>query len=215
MKSGGFNRFKKRLLNLLSYTVREQKAKACLNNLTDKIGLGAIVRCASLDELVAVDGINKNTAVMLRLVGALYSRSITEKISLDKKYSDYEIDKYLIGLYLGFTLETVYMLSFDKNDRLVGVDMLGEGTEVSSDTYPRKMLGIAVRRGAKKVIIAHNHPRGGSLPSKQDIVSTRRLFDILASGGITLLCHCVVCDFSLYRISPTEDLSQGSLLTEV
>lgn len=211
MKSNGFARFEKSLLNLLSYTMSEEKAQICLDNLTDSLGLGAIFRCSSLDELESVKGVNKNTAAMLKLVGALYSRSITEKLTPGKKYSDYEIDKWLIGAYIGFTLESIYMLSFDENDRFIGADMLGEGTEVSSDTYPRKLLAISVKRGAKKVILAHNHPRSSVLPSEQDIVSTRRLYDILASGGITLVCHCVVCDYSLYRINPTEDYSTAPL----
>ena len=205
MRNSGFSRFENSLFDLLTYTMNEEKAQKCRDSLTDSLGLGAIIRCASLDELMSLDGVNKNTAVMLKLVSALYSRSITDTVTVGKKYSDYEIDRFLIGLYMGCSLETVYMLSFDANDRLVGVDMLCEGTEVSSDTYPRKMLGCAVRRGAKKVILAHNHPRSSVLPSKQDIASTRRLADVLSSGGIMLLCHCVVSDFSLYRISPLDE----------
>lgn len=204
MKNPGFSRFEKSLLKFLSYSMSKEKAQKCIDSLTDNLGLGAIFRCCSLDEIMAIDGMSKNTAVMLKLVSALYSRSITEKMSVGKKYSDYEIDRFLIGLYLGCAYETIYMLSFDGADRLVGVDMLGEGTEVSSDTYPRKLLASAVRRGAKKVILAHNHPRSSALPSKQDIASTSRLSEILSSGGVTLLCHCVVCDFSLYRINPLD-----------
>ena len=88
MKSNGFARFEKSLLNLLSYTMSEEKAQICLDNLTDSLGLGAIFRCSSLDELESVKGVNKNTAAMLKLVGALYSRSITEKLTPGKKYSD-------------------------------------------------------------------------------------------------------------------------------
>ncbi len=209
MKNPGFSRFEKSLLTFLYYSMTEQKAQKCIDSLTDNLGLGAIFRCSSVDDLMSTADISKNTAVMLKLVGALYSRSITEKVSIGKKYSDYEIDRFLIGLYLGCSYETIYMLSFDGADRLVGVDMLGEGTEVSSDTYPRKMLACAVRRGAKKVILAHNHPRSSALPSKQDIASTRRLFEVLSSGGVMLLCHCVVCDFSLYRINPADDEYQS------
>ena len=205
MKNPGFSRFEKSLLKFLCYSMSKEKAERCIDSLTDNIGLGAIFRCSSLDEIMATDGTGKNTAIMLKLVSALYSRSITEKMSVGKKYSDYEIDRFLVGLYLGSSFETVYMLSFDSADRLVGVDMLGEGTEVSSDTYPRKMLATAVRRGAKKVILAHNHPRSTALPSKQDISSTERLYEVLSSGGVTLICHCVVCDFSLYRINPLDE----------
>lgn len=204
MKNPGFSRFEKSLLKFLSYSMPKEKAQKCIDSLTDNLGLGAIFRCCSLDEIMAIDDMSKNTAVMLKLVSALYSRSITEMIGVGKKYSDYEIDRFLIGLYIGSSYETIYMLSFDGADRLVGVDMLGEGTEVSSDTYPRKLLASAVRRGAKKVILAHNHPRSSALPSKQDIASTSRLSEILSSGGVTLLCHCVVCDFSLYRINPLD-----------
>ena len=205
MKHPGYSRFEKSLARLLSYTMNEQKVESCTESLIDNLGLGAIFRCSSLDEMMTTEGVSKNTAVMLKLVSALYSRSITDMVSVGKKYSDYEIDRFLVGLYLGSSFETVYMLSFDSADRLVGVDMLGEGTEVSSDTYPRKMLATAVRRGAKKVILAHNHPRSTALPSKQDISSTERLYDVLSSGGVTLICHCVVCDFSLYRINPLDE----------
>ncbi len=204
------NRFERRLSELISFCDRKADPDAVVKNLIAEIGPGAIFRAASFDELAMVDGVGKSTAMTLRLVGALMSRRITERVTTGKKYTGYEIERYLVGRYLGRTVETVLLLSFDIKDRLLAVDFMGEGTIVSSDTYPRKILEFAIRRGAHHVVLAHNHPGGVALPSEQDLSATARLYNVLYSGGIILSSHFVVSDFDIYRIDPSNDTLFGS-----
>ena len=45
-----------------------------------------------------------------------------------------------------------------------------------------------------KIILAHNHPSGNSMPSKEDIEATRRIKQCCEIMGIQLLDHIVIGD---------------------
>ena len=73
----------------------------------------------------------------------------------------------------------------------------------SSDVYPRRLLELAVRSGAKSVIIGHNHPSSAPKPSHEDVVSTEGLASFFSSAGIRLLSHVVVSGREHSVIEPT------------
>ena len=91
------------------------------------------------------------------------------------------------------------MFSFDKGGKLISADLLSEGTINSSAFLPRKMLDFALRRKAKSVIIAHNHPSGNPLPSENDIVVTLLAKEILNDAQIELSAHYISVGFSIYN----------------
>jgi len=47
-------------------------------------------------------------------------------------------------------------------------------------------------RSAASVIVAHNHPSGHSVPSREDIEVTKRLVEVGKIVGIEVLDHIVV-----------------------
>ena len=56
----------------------------------------------------------------------------------------------------------------------------------------RRIVEIALRVNASTVILAHNHPGGLALPSREDISTTIRLGDTMAAMGICLADHIVI-----------------------
>ena len=147
---------------------------------------------ATLPELTAIDGMTESAAALLRVTGALASRRMTEGFELGCVHTDGEIMEYLVGLYIGTSQETVYVLILDGDGRITAVENMGEGTVGASEVYPRKLLEIAVKNKAKLVILAHNHPRGGASPSEDDVITTRKLSALFFHAGIVLAAHYVV-----------------------
>lgn len=68
------------------------------------------------------------------------------------------------------------------------------GTENSAILKPRDALIDAVKMGAPKIILVHNHPSGDPTPSSEDINFTNRLIQASSVIGIELLDHVVIGD---------------------
>lgn len=141
--------------------------------------------------------VDKNTSSYIRLVSALCSRRITDKFKNGKKYSQNEIKEYIIGLFFGLTVETVYIILFDENGKLISAEHLGDGTVNASGFLPRKLLEVVLRKGAKSVIIAHNHPCGRTVPSRNDIIATTIAENVLADANVEFLHHYIVAGFDI------------------
>ena len=56
------------------------------------------------------------------------------------------------------------------------------------------MVQEALSLNASGVVLAHNHPSGIALPSKEDVELTLRLRDALELMSLTLLDHIVVAE---------------------
>lgn len=59
---------------------------------------------------------------------------------------------------------------------------------------PKDVLYEAVKAGAPKIIIVHNHPSGDAHPSKEDINVTRRLISSAEMLGLEILDHIVIAE---------------------
>ena len=145
-------------------------------------------------------------AFYIRIVNALASRSVTDSFKFGKKHANEEIEEYLKALFLGASVEMVYLMSLDKDGRVIACDYAGEGTVNFSGIFPRKLLEIGIKRKAASVIIAHNHPGGYPKPSEEDEESTKLLCHMFLSSNITMEAHYVVAGLDLFRIEPQKQL---------
>ena len=59
---------------------------------------------------------------------------------------------------------------------------------------PKDVLSEAIKMGAPKIILVHNHPSGDARPSKSDFNLTERLYESAQIIGIDLLDHIVIGD---------------------
>ncbi len=150
-----------------------------------------------LSEIVGERG-----AHLLRLTSALVSKSMCEGFAFGEAHGDEEIANYVIGAMYGLPVETVLLISLDERGRVRCVDTLGEGTVNASDVYPRKIAECAVRRGAKSVILAHNHPNGVAEASADDVGATSLLFTTCRAAGVRLYRHIIVAGRNHCALEP-------------
>ena len=69
---------------------------------------------------------------------------------------------------------------------------LTPGTVNHASVYIRELAKRAVIGNATGVILAHNHPSGVCIPSRDDIMLTDSISQALETFGIKLLCHMIV-----------------------
>jgi len=96
-------------------------------------------------------------------------------------------------------------LSSKRQEHFVCVHLNGANRVVSSRivtiglvdqalVHPREVFSDAVKEKASKIIVAHNHPAGGLMPSDEDISVTRNLNRAGELLGIALLDHLIIGD---------------------
>jgi DNA repair protein RadC len=98
-------------------------------------------------------------------------------------------------LTLRFAEERVEMFSvlfLDNVHRLIEERVMFQGTINACSVYPREVVRVALGLNAAAVILAHNHPSGGTTPSEADRALTGRLVDALSLIDVTVLDHIIV-----------------------
>lgn len=66
------------------------------------------------------------------------------------------------------------------------------GTVSEAIIHPREIYREAIREAGASIIVAHNHPSGVLVPSREDIAATRRIREAGAIIGIELLDHVII-----------------------
>ena len=89
--------------------------------------------------------------------------------------------------------EGVFVLPLDADRRALAAPILVSlGTEATATVQAKDIFTEALKAGAEKMIVAHNHPSGDLTPSKADVAATRELKDLASRLGIEFLDHLIV-----------------------
>ena len=149
------------------------------------------VMTASVSELCDLDG--ENFACFIKLLAYITSRRVTERFGKIKNVFDHEgISEYLKALFLGVSVEVMYLLLFNGNGGFIDCVAIGEGTVNTTDVLPRKALEVAIGKSACRVILAHNHPFGNTDASLDDVKLTNLMHKVFATCDIRLEGHYIV-----------------------
>jgi DNA repair protein RadC len=88
--------------------------------------------------------------------------------------------------------ECFFVLYLDSRAGLISSRLISKGSADLCVAHPREVFKAAVREGACKIVVAHNHPSGILEPSQQDIELTTRLQEAGRLLGIPLMDHVIV-----------------------
>ena len=192
--------FERLLSELLSYAVKkpELAAHALVTKYKDMTTLAS----ADGDELAATEHVGVAGAHLLRLTFALRSRRITDKYPMGRQYTEAEFREYLTALFFDSPNETVCAFFIDDRGRVAFSELLGEGTVNSMTVLPRKVLELSVKRGCRRIILAHNHPGGEAIASDEDIVATDHIAHLLSAAQRELVAHYIVAGNEVSKIIP-------------
>ena len=91
-----------------------------------------------------------------------------------------------------FQQEHLVCIYLDTQNQLILKKTLFIGSLNQSIAHPREIFHFAVRVSAAKIILAHNHPSGNVLPSKQDLHFTKRVRECGELMGIEVLDHLII-----------------------
>ena len=154
-----------------------------------------------LHEFKEIQGIGKVKAIQLKAICELtkrISRPINDaKIQI--KNTD-DIAKILIEELKYEKREIVKLVLLNTKNIILKIIDISFGGTSSAFVEPKDILLEAIKIGAPKIIIAHNHPRGDPTPRLADFEITNRIEKAGQIMGIELLDHIVIGDCNYISI---------------
>ena len=180
---------------LLYYAIPRRDTNPIAHALMERYGSLSAVLAAPVEDLKKVEGVGESAAILLKLAPQLYRKAKMSDAEQETILSSVErVGAYLLERFAGEKNEVVYQLCLDRKGKLLVCKKLGEGGVASADLDIRRLVENALLTGASSVVLAHNHPSGVALPSRDDYAATDRAKTALAVVGVALTDHIIVAD---------------------
>ena len=180
---------------LLYFAIPRIDTNPIAHALIDRFGTLDRVMDAPASELMQVEGVGPNAAMLLSLItdaARYYQVRRNENMKILTNVT--ACGRYMLPFFHGKPLETVLLLCLDAKCKVISCRVVGEGSVNSASVPIRRIVEMALTSNATSVVLAHNHPSGIAVPSPEDVVSTRRTAAALAAVDITLVDHIIVAD---------------------
>lgn len=182
---------------LLGYAISRRDVNPLAHELLRAFGDLNRVLNAPVEQLVKVQGIGARTAVLIHLVGQLWSRSEASGYGNSVFLrSVSEIGKYLVPRSVGLREERAWLLSLDAKCKMIECREICRGAVNAVNIPFRKLVEAALMANATSVVLAHNHTTGTMIPSLEDVEYTRNACRALSLVDVILTDHLILCDGS-------------------
>jgi DNA repair protein RadC len=194
LKSGFENMHPHEVLEmLLFYSVPRRDTNELAHELINRFGSFPRVLEASAEELMKVKGITKNSAVLIKMILPLYNQYSSLTNNVKKLVRASESGRFLTEYYGGLTQERVTIICMDAKCGILGFEVVCDGDVSNVSLDFRGFIEIIMKYPAMAAaIVAHNHPLGLALPSREDIEATVAIKSMLNNFGIRLVDHIIV-----------------------
>ena len=175
---------------LLCYAIPRKDVNALAHELLRQFGSLSAVLDADQSALEQVPGVGENAAALLRLIPAMNRRYLIDRAKTGKPVwlrEPGEAGAFFLPYFYGAREEKVYVAFLDEHCRLLAC------REVFQGGIGYTAVG-AIRLRASKLILAHNHPDGYAMPSREDRESTQTIRTALEAVQLQLLDHIIVAE---------------------
>lgn len=103
----------------------------------------------------------------------------------------------------GRSRERLVVITCDRLNRVLGCDIVSEGSADRSLMPIREAIVAVLRRDGKAFALAHNHPSGNPIPSRDDIEATIEVCKAARPVGLRFIEHVVVTDTDWRQVPST------------
>ncbi|MBQ9248165.1 MAG: JAB domain-containing protein, partial [Ruminococcus sp.] len=149
----------------------------------------------SLDSLKNA-GLTEHQALYLKLFPDVSRLYLVDKYQNPQKIIEFDqVSDYVLNKFIGYEeKENVFLLLLDKKGKEVYCGMIAHGNFNSANFSIRDVVTLAINYGAVYAFLAHSHPSGLALPSRDDVTATIDVSKALRLVGVTLVDHFIVAD---------------------
>ena len=177
---------------LLFYAIPRKDTKSTAKNLIARFGSLPAVLDATVEELTEAD-LSPNAAILLKLVPDMNRYYAVKTDGAGQKvHSTSDAGKILCAMFRHEQTESVRLLCLNAGGKVLKLALLNEGDINAVHFSVRKIVETALSAKAVSVILAHNHPGGTLIPSREDLDATNSAKAALSTVGIQLLDHLII-----------------------
>lgn len=149
----------------------------------------------SIEDFMKIKGIGKVKAIQLKAVCELAKRMgqplNTNKITLK---SPEDVANLIMEELRYETKEEARVIILNIKNVVQKIVKVSQGGTNFAVIEPKEVLEDAIKLGAPRIILLHNHPSGDPTPSKSDYEVTDKIYECASMMGIELLDHIVIGD---------------------
>ena len=147
------------------------------------------------EQLLSIKGVGMVKAVQIMCVRELVRRISSVKA---KDSIQYNIPSTIADYYMErmrhLSREEMILIFFNGKNKVIKELTVSVGTVNQTVASPRELFLEALRCEAVSVLMIHNHPSGDPTPSRQDILTTKRMKEAGEFLGIPLCDHIIIGD---------------------
>lgn len=178
---------------LLFLMIPRRNTNNIAHDLINEFGSLKSVLFAPIDELERIDGVGKNTAILLRLIGALTDFLNETQVSAKECFASFEkVTEYCVHHLKDKISEEITLLLLDDKYSLLHVHDMSNNKPNHIVAKSREIIGQIIKYECRKIIIAHNHLTGTAAPSDDDLMNTRKIGELLKFVDVGLVDHIIV-----------------------
>lgn len=184
------------------YSVKELSYNI-LKNIKDITDLKNI----SLNQLTKIKGIGKIKAITLLSSIELGKRVYEYKDKINIRFKNTkDIYNYMKNKLSYKKQEYFYVLYLDSNLCLLEDRLLFIGTVNKANVHPRELFKYAYINSAVSIVLVHNHPSNNIIPSKDDIILTKKIIELSNLSGFKVIDHIIIGNNNYYSFYENNDL---------
>lgn len=141
------------------------------------------------------DGVSEDVIDVLRLLRAITLRASKTKFKEKMLISSWQdFLKYLKQFFANTVEEKFIVFHVNKNLHLICEQIFYDGFVDKVDVNIREIVRKCTNVGSKYVVLAHNHPSGDPVASKEDMETTERIVNSLETIDVKVLDHLIIAD---------------------
>ncbi len=195
---------------LLTYVIQRRDVRVLSRLLRKRFGSAYNAMMADTSDIISVDGVGPGVALFFNLLRSIVSKGYKRHLVDCPVFAHQNVlENYCRTQMAHKKVEELHVFYLDHEFRLICDDLHNIGSVNSSYVYSDKILADALTKGASMVILCHNHPVGGVLPSSDDISLTTHVGKVLLEHRIRLYDHIIVgADASVYSMRNARQLGE-------
>ena len=181
---------------ILFLGIPQKDTNPIAHELIDTFGSLSGVLEAKKSDLLKIKGMTESAAFAIMSYLPVNRRYIE---SLQKKKPVFETNDEIVDFlrplfFEKSTIERVFVLCFDSKNRMIACRNICDG-DISSALFDvRELTRVVLEVNAQKIIVAHSHPHGVALPSREDISTTKLIYEMMKFIKVHLDDHLIVTD---------------------
>ena len=129
-----------------------------------------------------------------------------DRVKINNSTDAYNVFKDLFDPNTIVWSEEMILLALNRNNEVYAWRRVSSGGTTGTVCDPKVIFSILLNCGASAFILAHNHPSGALIPSKQDIDITQKLKDGGEILDINLLDHLIIGHDNYYSMGENQQL---------